>query len=98
MPSLRQGRHFVVRLGSHVRLYADFEVRGDFSEGRVYLWPITKLVSLEGERRKLGVSFGNSDSISHLCIGGRDARAPRAGRGCWQSHKKLCPRRRSGKY
>jgi hypothetical protein len=48
-------------------------------------------------QRWLGASLGDSDSISHLCVGARDACAPRSGRGCWQSHKKLCAVRR-GSY
>jgi hypothetical protein len=33
------GRHFVIRLSSAVQLYADYEVKEDFEEGRVLLWP-----------------------------------------------------------
>jgi hypothetical protein len=39
---LQHERHFLIRLGSNVQLYADYEVRADFSEGQVYLWPISK--------------------------------------------------------
>jgi hypothetical protein len=39
---LEHGRHFVIRLGSNVQLYADYEVRTDFEQGMVYLWPISK--------------------------------------------------------
>jgi hypothetical protein len=39
---LEHGRHFVIRLGANVQLYADYEVRSDFTQGKVYLWPISK--------------------------------------------------------
>jgi hypothetical protein len=39
---LQHDRHFVIRLGANVQLYADYEVKADFEEGLVYLWPISK--------------------------------------------------------
>jgi hypothetical protein len=39
---MRRDRHFVIRLGANVQLYADYEVKADFQEGLVYLWPISK--------------------------------------------------------
>lgn len=44
----------------------------------------------------LGVSLWYSDSISHLCIGGRDPCAPLTGPGRWQSDKKLYAGSRGG--
>jgi hypothetical protein len=39
---LKHDRHFVIRLGSNVQLYADYKVETDFEEGLVYLWPISQ--------------------------------------------------------
>jgi hypothetical protein len=39
---INQGRHFLIRLGSNVLLYADYEVGVDFADGLVYLWPISQ--------------------------------------------------------
>jgi hypothetical protein len=38
----KHDRHFVIRLGGNVQLYADYEVKPDFTEGLVYLWPISE--------------------------------------------------------
>jgi len=37
--ALLKDRHFVIRLGSNVQLYADYKVETNFEEGLVYLWP-----------------------------------------------------------
>jgi len=39
---IKHGRHFLIRLGANVQVYADYEVRPDFEEGLVYLWPISQ--------------------------------------------------------
>lgn len=40
--TLLKKRHFVIRLGANVQLYADYQVSADFEQGKVYLWPISK--------------------------------------------------------
>jgi hypothetical protein len=39
---IQQQRHFLIRVGANVQLYADYRVEAAFTEGVVYLWSVTK--------------------------------------------------------